>query len=244
MLIPIPAIDLIGGNVVRLVQGDFEKVTVYDETPQAVAKRFESQGAARLHVVDLEGARTGIPKNQQELAAILKAVKVPVEIGGGIRSLKTAERYLDMGARWVIFGSKPCLDEGFAREAAQAFGHKVIVGIDARDGFVATDGWTNVTGIKAVTMAKRMHAVGVSTIIYTDISKDGAMTGPNVEAVEQLAGAVPVDVIASGGVTSLKDLAALTALRSKNLAGVIIGKALYEGRFTLKEAIKRCLQSA
>lgn len=237
---PIPAIDLIGGNVVRLAQGDFKKVTVYDITPPAAAKRFESEGAARLHVVDLEGALTGTPKNQRALEQILKAVKVPVEVGGGIRSLETAQRYLDMGARWVIFGTKPCLDEGFVREAAQAFGDRLIVGIDARDGLVATDGWTKITGTEAVIMAKRMRSLGAGTIIYTDISKDGAMTGPNIKAVERLAGAVPVDVIASGGVTSLEDLAALAALGFKNLTGAIIGKALYEKRFSLKEAIKIC----
>ncbi|OIO39528.1 MAG: 1-(5-phosphoribosyl)-5-[(5-phosphoribosylamino)methylideneamino]imidazole-4-carboxamide isomerase [Candidatus Omnitrophica bacterium CG1_02_46_14] len=241
-MIPIPAIDLKDGKVVRLLQGNFNEEKIYLETPEAVAKRFEEDGAARLHVVDLDGALGGQPKNLRSVEAIIKNVKIPVEVGGGIRNLKTAEEYFRMGVSWVIFGTQACLDSGFLKEAISGFREKLIVGIDALDGFVATHGWTKVTGIKAVDMAKDIQALGTKTAIYTDITKDGALQGMNLKEIKTLSSSISMDVIASGGVTSLGDLEALLDLKQKNITGVIIGKALYENKFSLKNAIKQCLQ--
>lgn len=242
-MFPIPAIDIKDGNVVRLLHGDFKEEKVYLEKPEAVAKRYADDGAQRIHVVDLDGALKGEPKNIDGVERILKRVQVPVEVGGGIRSLKIADRYFQMGASFVILGTKACLDPGFAREALQAFGKKIIVGIDALCGYVATDGWTKVTKVPALELAKEMEKLGASAVIYTDISKDGAMKGPNVGSVGEMAKTVSMDVIASGGVGALADLTALGKLRMPNVTGVIIGKALYENKFTLKEAIRQCSQN-
>lgn len=239
-MIPIPAIDLKDGRVVRLFQGDFSKEVVYPQKADEMARRFESEGAQRIHVVDLDGALKGEPKNQKLVESILKAVKVPVELGGGIRDLKKAEQCLEMGVRWVILGTKACLDPGFLKEALSAFGERVIIGIDARDGQVATDGWTKVLPLKAMELAKRVEGLGGKTVIYTDISKDGALEGPNLKQVDEVCGALKLNIIASGGVGELKDLKALGALKKKNLSGVVIGKALYENKFSLSEAIKTC----
>lgn len=239
-MIPIPSIDLKGGRVVRLLQGRFDTEIVYDEAPKTVAKRFEDEGAERLHVVDLDGALGGEPKNLPGIEAILGAVRMPVEVGGGLRSLEQAQRYLGLGASWVIFGTKACLDPGFLKEAVAEFGERVIVGLDAVDGYVATDGWTKVLEKKAVTLAKEVQQAGGRTVIYTDISRDGALSGPNLEHLEALAAAVQIRVIASGGVSSAADLKSIKDLGRENIAGVIIGKALYEKRLTLKEAIAAC----
>lgn len=242
-MIPIPAIDLKDGKVVRLLHGDFKEEKVYFDEAHKVAKHFEEQGASRLHVVDLDGALHGKPKNRGSVEKILKNVKMPVEIGGGIRSLDLAAGYFEMGLSWVILGTKACLDKGFTREAVREFGAKVIIGIDALKGFIATDGWTKVTRIEAAVFAGEVAALGAKTIIYTDISKDGAMAGPNLAEIKKLARSVPgVEVIASGGVGSLKDIEAIADLKVKNIGGVIIGKALYENKFTLGEAVKTCLQ--
>ena len=239
-MIAIPAIDLKGGKVVRLLQGDFEEEKIYADKAEAIARSFEEQGAARLHVVDLDGALKGEPLNFASVERILHAVKTPLQIGGGVRELKTAQRYFDLGARWVILGTKACLDRGFLKEALAEYGARVIIGIDARDGQVATDGWTKLLPIKAGELAKECRALGAQTVIYTDISKDGALQGPNLEEIKKLSAAVPLDWIASGGVSSLKDLEALTALKQKNIIGAIIGKALYEKKFSLREAVKAC----
>jgi phosphoribosylformimino-5-aminoimidazole carboxamide ribotide isomerase len=242
-MVPIPAIDLKGGRVVRLFQGDFDKEVVYPQKAEEMARRFESEGAQRIHVVDLDGALKGEPKNQALIENILRSVKVPVEVGGGIRDLKQAERYLTMGVRWVILGTKPSLDTGFLREALSTLGERAIIGIDARDGRVATDGWTNVLSLKALDLAERVEALGGKTVIYTDISRDGALKGPNLKQIDEFCGVLRLDVIASGGVSDLKDLKALGALKKTNLAGVVIGKALYENKFSLNEAIRACLPS-
>lgn len=242
-MIPIPAIDLKDGKVVRLLHGNFKEEKVYFDEAFKVARRFEEEGAARLHVVDLDGALHGKPKNRGEVEKILKTVKMPVEIGGGIRSLDTAAEYFEMGLTWVILGTKACLDKGFTREAIEEFGDKVIIGIDALKGLIATDGWTKVTKIEAAAFARDVAAMGGRTIIYTDISKDGALAGPNLPEIKKLAESVPeAQVIASGGVGSLKDIQAIANLKAKNIDGVIIGKALYENKFTLKDAVKTCLQ--
>lgn len=241
-MIPIPAIDLKGGQVVRLLQGNFKEEKVYPEAPDEVAKRFENEGASRIHVVDLDGALKGEPKNIGSVEKILKAVRTPLEVGGGIRDLKTAHRYLDSGVRWVIFGTKACLDKGFLKEAVAELKEKAIVGIDALDGFVATDGWTKVTKMKAVQLAQETERLGGKTVIYTDISKDGALKGPNIPPIKSLCESVSLEVIASGGVSSLEDILKIADLKLKNLMGVIIGKALYENKLSLKDALRTCLQ--
>ncbi len=236
----IPAIDLKDGRVVRLLQGKFEAESVYPEEPRLLAKRFEDEGAQRIHVVDLDGALKGEPKNFALVESVVKAVKVPVEVGGGIRRPEQVERYLEMGAGFVILGTKACLDPGFLKETLAAFGERVIVGIDASNGQVAVDGWTKVLPQKALDFAKQVQAMGGKTIIYTDIAKDGAMAGPNLSQVGAVCEALSIDVIASGGVSSTSDLKALTGLKKNNLKAVIIGKALYEKKFTVKEAVAAC----
>ncbi len=242
-MIPIPAIDLKDGKVVRLFQGKFDAEKVYFDKAEFVAKRFEAEGAARIHVVDLDGALRGCPKNLGEIEAVLKAVKTPVEVGGGIRDLKTVEQYLEMGAAWVILGTKACLDPGFMEEAIAEFRDQVIVGMDALDGLLATDGWTRTTQIKATDFVKQVELLGGKTVIYTDISKDGALRGPNLKEISALGRSVHLDVIASGGVGALEDLKSLIDLKQKNIIGIVIGKALYENKFSLKEAIDLCSQS-
>lgn len=239
-MIPIPAIDLKEGRVVRLLQGNFKEETVYPEAPHVVAKRFEEDGAARIHIVDLDGALRGKPKNIKCVEEIVKRIKIPVEIGGGIRDIKSAKEYFNIGIRWVILGTKACLDKGFLKEAVKEFGDKAIIGIDARDGMVATDGWTKVTEHKAIDLAKEVESVGGKTIIYTDISRDGAMKGPSLKEIKIVSASVNIDVIASGGISNARDVTNLILLKQKNITGVIIGKALYEKKITMKEALEAC----
>ena len=241
-MIPIPAIDLKGGKVVRLLQGDFKAEKVYSEKVEEVAKFFTEEGARRIHVVDLDGALGGKPANQGLVEKILATTRVPIEVGGGIRDLKTANFYFQMGVRWVVLGTKACLDEGFAREAILEFGEKIIVGIDARQGLVATDGWTKMTTIKAVDFAKQIEKLQGKTIIYTDIAKDGALGGPNLHEIKALSEAVSINVIASGGISTLDDLFKIGGLKRPNIYGAVIGKALYEGKFFLRDAVKLCLR--
>lgn len=239
-MIPIPAIDLKDGKAVRLLHGNFDAQTIYADKPEAVAREFQSMGAGRLHVVDLDGALKGKPANISVVERILKAVQMPVEIGGGIRDLGMASLYLEMGARWIVMGTKACLDAGFLREAISELREKVIIGIDAKDGFIATDGWTRTLPTRAVDLAKRVEDLGGRTIIYTDISKDGTLQGPNLSEIRTMSETVKIDVIASGGVGSLSDLESLAKLERPNITGVIIGKAMYEKKFTLKEAFAAC----
>ena len=239
-MLAIPAVDLKDGRVVRLLRGDFREEKVYDDVPESVARGFESEGAGRLHVVDLDGALKGEPGNFDGVEKILRSVKVPVQVGGGIREVKTAARYFSLGVRWVILGTKACLDRGFLNEAVREFGEKVIIGIDARDGQVATDGWTRLMPVQALDMAKEAASRGVRTVIYTDISKDGTMRGPNISEIQKLSQAVAMDWISSGGVGSLDHLKALRDLKQENIIGAVIGKALYEKKFTLKEAVAAC----
>lgn len=243
-MIAIPAIDLKDGKVVRLFQGKFDAESVYAEAPETIAKRYESEGAERIHVVDLDGALEGKPRNLAIIERILRAVKTPVEVGGGIRDVERAKKYLEMGARWVILGTQACLDEGFLKEAVSELGARVIIGVDAREGHVAVEAWTKVLPLQALEMVKRVEAFGGETVIYTDIAKDGALSGPNLKQAKRVCESVSLSVIASGGVGSLKDLEALHALKKENLLGVIIGKALYEKKFSLKEAIGACSPNA
>lgn len=239
-MIPIPAIDLKGGKVVRLLHGNFKAETIYSDKPDAVAREFEAAGARRVHVVDLDGALKGKPANIAAVELVLRAVGIPVEVGGGIRDLGMVALYLEMGVQWAILGTQACLDPGFLREALTEFRDKIIVGIDAKDGYIATDGWTRVTGTKAVDLAKQVQEFGGRSVIYTDIAKDGGLQGPNLAEIRTVSEAVNLDVIASGGVGSLEDLENLKKLKRPNITGVIIGKAIYEKKFTLKDAIGVC----
>lgn len=243
-MIPIPAIDLRGGKAVRLYKGDFARETVYADVPADVATDFESQGARRLHVVDLDGALAGKPVNLDAVRVILDRVSMPVELGGGLRDLRAAEEVLRLGVRWVIFGTKACLDAGFLKEALRELGERAIIGIDAVKGRVATDGWMRITDLGARSLAESVLQNGGRTIIYTDIDRDGALQGPNLRELESLLGLEGAEIIASGGVSSLADLEALSALNRRNLVGAIIGKALYEKKFSLKDAVRTCLPSA
>lgn len=237
-MIVLPAIDLRGGKCVRLVKGDFSKETVYSEQPEEMARKWQDQGAEYLHIVDLDGARTGSPKNMFVIKRILEAVDIPLELGGGIRSMDTIESMLDMGVERVILGSVAVRDPELVREACLEFDNRIAVGIDARDGIVAVEGWGVSGDMDAVELAMRMGDAGVQTIIYTDISRDGTLDGVNVEATAELARSTGVSIIASGGVGSLSDIEALKQRETDGITGVILGKALYSGSIELPKAIE------
>jgi phosphoribosylformimino-5-aminoimidazole carboxamide ribotide isomerase len=226
-----PAIDLKGGQVVRLKRGDMAQATVYSAEPGAQARRFAAIGFPWVHVVDLDGAFAGRPANSAAVETIIAAIpKVPVQLGGGIRTMATVEAWLERGVRRVILGSAAVKDPDFAFAACRAFPGRVAVGIDARGGLVATEGWAEVSTVPATDLAKRFEDAGADAIIYTDIDRDGMLGGVNLEATLALARAVRLPVIASGGVASLNDLASLSAVASEGIEGVIIGRALYDGR--------------
>ncbi|EAU47573.1 1-(5-phosphoribosyl)-5-[(5-phosphoribosylamino)methylideneamino]imidazole-4-carboxamide isomerase [Salipiger bermudensis] len=232
-----PAIDLKDGKAVRLLRGDMDKATVFNDDPAAQALEFVAAGCEWLHLVDLNGAFAGEPVNAAAVEAILSQSKTPAQLGGGIRDMATIERWLDKGLARVILGTVAVENPALVREAAAAFPGKIAVGIDARDGRVATKGWAEVTDVDAVELAKSYEDAGVAAIIYTDINRDGAMQGPNIEATAALARAVTIPVIASGGVSSLKDLKDLRDCGAA-LNGAISGRALYDGALDLKEALK------
>ncbi|RMD49868.1 MAG: 1-(5-phosphoribosyl)-5-[(5-phosphoribosylamino)methylideneamino]imidazole-4-carboxamide isomerase [Alphaproteobacteria bacterium] len=234
-----PAIDLKDGQCVRLLRGEMDRATVFNPDPADQARRFAEAGCEWLHIVDLNGAFAGRPVNAGAVEAILEAVSIPVQLGGGIRDMATIEDWLSRGVARVILGTVAVERPELVREAARAFPGRVAVGIDARDGRVATRGWAEVTDIGATELAKRHEDAGVAAIIYTDISRDGAMQGPNVEATAALARAVSVPVIASGGVSSLDDLRALRDCGAP-LEGAICGRALYDGAFSLADALAVC----
>ncbi len=234
----IPAIDLIEGQVVRLRQGKRDQVTVYSGDPAATARRWEAAGARRLHVVDLDGAFEGAPRNLEAVAAICRATSMEVELGGGLRRLEDVEAALAAGVRRVALGTRAFQDEEFLRRMIKRLGSRLIVGVDARDGFVSLQGWVEKASTPAVEFIARLGELGVSEIIFTDIATDGMMTGPNVDSLREVAQAAPAtQFIASGGVRSLEDVLALRRLELANLAGVITGKAIYEGALDLAEAI-------
>jgi len=236
-MIILPAIDLRDGKCVRLFQGDFDQETVFSEQPEEMALKWQSQGAEYLHLVDLDGARAGSPQNIFAIKHILDEVQIPVELGGGIRTMQNIEDMLEVGVARVILGSVAVRDPELVREACEAFGERVVVGIDAKDGIVAVDGWGVSGDIRAEELACRMGDVGVRTIIYTDISRDGTLSGVNAEACAELARKADVQVIASGGVASLEDIRALKVHAKEGVAGVIVGKAIYTGALDLSEAI-------
>lgn len=233
----IPAIDLKDGACVRLKQGRMEDDTVFSDDPIGVAAQWVAQGARRLHLVDLNGAFAGEPVNGEIVRAIAtRWPQLPVQIGGGIRSLETIEAYVRAGVSYVILGTKAVKEPSFVREACQAFPGRVIVGIDAKDGWVATDGWAEVSSVQAVDLARQFKADGISAIVYTDIARDGMMQGVNVEATAKLARDSGLPIIASGGVTNLDDIRGLLRVRGDGVIGTITGRAIYEGTLDLAEA--------
>jgi len=235
----IPAIDLKEGKCVRLRQGRMEDNTVFSDDPVAVAGKWVEQGARRIHLVDLDGAFAGKPKNAGIIKAIVEAYPdVPVQIGGGIRDEETIQGYLDAGVQYVIIGSKAVSDPDFVREMAQKFEGHVIVGLDAKDGMVAIDGWATVSDKNATELAKEFEANGVVAIIYTDIARDGMMKGVNVEATAKLARAISIPVIASGGITNMDDIHGLGKVAADGIMGAITGRAIYEGTLDFVEAEK------
>lgn len=235
-MLMIPAIDLKDGKCVRLKQGRMEDDTVFGDDPVLMATKWVEQGARRLHLVDLNGAFDGVPVHKEVVTAIAKAYPdLPIQLGGGVRSLSTIEHYLTAGLSYIIIGTKALENPEFVDEACRAFPDSIIVGIDAKDGFVATHGWANVTDTKATDLAKRFADAGVSSIVYTDIAKDGMMQGVNIDETVKLAKACGLPVIASGGVTNMKDVEALKPY-SQYLLGAITGRAIYEGTLDLATA--------
>ncbi|MEZ5663920.1 MAG: 1-(5-phosphoribosyl)-5-[(5-phosphoribosylamino)methylideneamino]imidazole-4-carboxamide isomerase [Burkholderiaceae bacterium] len=234
----IPAIDLKDGQCVRLKQGDMDQSTVFGEDPAAMARNWVSKGARRLHLVDLNGAFAGKPKNENAIKRILKDVgdEVEVQLGGGIRDLDTIERYLDAGLRYVIIGTAAVKNPGFLQDACTAFGGHIIVGLDAKDGKVATDGWSKLTGHEVVDLGRKFEDYGVESIIYTDIGRDGMLSGINVEATVKLAQALSIPVIASGGLSNLDDIRNLCAVEDEGVEGVICGRSIYSGDLDFEAA--------
>ena len=236
----IPAIDLKDGQCVRLKQGLMDQATIFSDSPAEMARHWLDQGARRLHLVDLNGAFAGKPKNEPAIKAILDEVgdDIPVQLGGGIRDLDTIERCLDDGLSYVIIGTAAVKNPGFLHDACYAFPGHIIVGLDARDGKVATDGWSKMTGHDVIDLARKFEDYGVEAIIYTDIGRDGMMTGVNVEATLRLAKAIKVPVIASGGLASLDNIRALKGHEADGIVGAIAGRAIYEGTLDFKAAVE------
>jgi len=237
----IPAIDLKDGHCVRLQQGDMKLATTFSEEPAVMARSWVDKGARRVHLVDLNGAFVGQPKNEAAIRKILKDIgsEVDVQLGGGIRDLDTIERYLDAGLRYVIIGTAAVRNPGFLQDACTAFGGHIIVGLDAKDGKVATDGWSKLTRHDVVDLGKKFEDFGVESIIYTDIGRDGMLTGINIEATVRLAQALTIPVIASGGLSKLADIEALCAVEDEGIEGVICGRAIYSGDLDFEAAQAR-----
>jgi|TARA_B110000908_G_scaffold136509_1_gene161796 phosphoribosylformimino-5-aminoimidazole carboxamide ribotide isomerase len=237
----IPAIDLKDGACVRLRQGLMDDSTVYGDNPVEMARRWVEAGTRRLHLVDLNGAFDGKPINGDAVTSIAKAYPdLPIQIGGGIRNLETIEHYINAGVNYLIIGTKAVKDPGFVSEACKAFPGHIIVGLDAKDGLVATDGWAQVSDIKATELAKRFEQDGVESIVYTDISRDGMMQGVNVEQTVAMARASSIPVIASGGITNMSDVEALALVEGEGILGAITGRAIYEGTLDVAEAQRYC----
>lgn len=234
----IPAVDIKNGKCVRLFQGRLDSETVFSDDPAAMAKRWENEGAEIIHVIDLDGAVEKSPKNLSSIERIIESVEAYIQVGGGIRTAKTAKMYLDLGVKRVIIGTEAIKNPNFVKDACKAFPDQIVVGIDARDGLVAIEGWTETTRIKAVDLARRFEDCGVAAINFTDIHRDGMETGPNIEATRRIAEAVSIPVVASGGVSTIEDIKKLMPLEAVGVVGVITGRALYSGSLSLKEAIE------
>ncbi len=229
-----PAIDIIDGACVRLVQGDYSQKTKFADNPIDVAKKWQSMGGEFIHIVDLDGAKSGTMPNFKLICDIANSVDVPIEVGGGIRNMEAVEKYLENGVARVIIGTSALSDPDFVKTAVQKYGDRIAVGIDAKDGLVAVNGWEEVSRTTAIDLAGQMEKIGVAYIIYTDIATDGMLNGPNLDAMAEMVSAVGVNIIASGGVTSVEDV---KELKKVGVEGAIIGKALYTDRIDLREAI-------
>src|SRR3989338_219840 len=234
----IPAIDIKSGKCVRLFQGRMDKETVYSDDPVSVAKRWEDEGAEFLHIVDLDGAVSGVPKNKEIIGNIIKSVKIPLEVGGGIRNIETIKEYFSIGAKKVVIGTVAWENPILISEVCKVFPERIIVGIDAKNGNVAVSGWEDVTDTSASELAKRFEGMGISGIIYTDISRDGTLSGPNIDSIKFFAKSISIPVITSGGVSDINDIKNIMKLKKHGVDGVIIGKALYSGSVNLRGAIK------
>jgi phosphoribosylformimino-5-aminoimidazole carboxamide ribotide isomerase len=234
-VIIIPAIDIRGGRCVRLFQGRFDAETVYGDNPAAMAERWQGEGAVRLHVVDLDGAADGVPKNRDAIAAILKAVRIPVQVGGGVRDVDTIDEYVNLGVDRVVLGTRAALDPPFLRDVCARFPGRVVVAIDARDGRVAIRGWLEATDRDALDVAREASAAGAASLLYTDIRRDGTQEGPNLDALAAVAAATPTAVIASGGVSRPEHVRSLA--RIKGIEAAIVGQALYKGTLSLRDAM-------
>ena len=236
-MIIIPAIDIKQGRCVRLLQGEMDKETVFSDDPSAMALRWESEGAERLHVVDLDGAIEKRPGNLDAIRRIAEQVGIPIQVGGGVRSTETIRMYFDLGVEKVVIGSAAVNNPALVESACNEWPGRIIVGIDARNGMVAIEGWTQTTGVSAVELGKQFEDIGVAAINFTDIERDGMRSGPNIEATRQLAMAVNIDVVASGGVSSMADIENLAPLEADGVVGVITGRAIYDGSLDLKTAL-------
>ncbi|OGX27592.1 MAG: 1-(5-phosphoribosyl)-5-[(5-phosphoribosylamino)methylideneamino]imidazole-4-carboxamide isomerase [Omnitrophica WOR_2 bacterium RIFCSPHIGHO2_01_FULL_49_10] len=241
-MIVIPAVDIRGGNVVRLFRGDFSRETVYSADPVKMALRWQSEGAKRLHLVDLDGALEGKLKNLDWIRKITASLDIPVEAGGGIRTEADLQTIIRAGASYAILGTKACEDSEFLKKAVDKYKEKIIVSLDVKDGYLQTKGWVNPTEIKAVDFAQRIKMLGAQTVEYTDISRDGTLQGPGFENILKFIGEVKVDMIVSGGISSIADLRILKEYNKKEIIGVIVGRALYDGKILIKEANKVCSQ--
>ncbi|QNK89507.1 MULTISPECIES: 1-(5-phosphoribosyl)-5-[(5-phosphoribosylamino)methylideneamino]imidazole-4-carboxamide isomerase [unclassified Sporosarcina] len=233
-MILFPAIDIRDGKCVRLIQGDYDQEIIYNDSPTAMALEWEKQGADYIHVVDLDGAKTGNSLNREAIQAIAKNVSIPVQVGGGIRTMEIIDAHIASGVSRVIIGTAAIQDKPFLKQAVEKYGDKIAVSIDARKGFVATDGWTETSDVLAVDLLKELEVIGVKTVIYTDILKDGMMQGPNFNELEMMDNASSIDIVASGGVSTEEDI---IQLRDLDLYGAIIGKALYEGKISLEKIL-------
>ncbi len=240
-MLVIPAIDLKNGKVVRLVQGRYEEVTIYSQEPLKVAREWQRQGAERLHLVDLDGALDGEPKNIAALRQILENTQLAVEFGGGLRRREDIASVINIGAKWAILGTKACEDSGFVKEMVDEFGEQIIVSIDVKLGKVAGRGWTETTQIEDIDLVKNLQGIGVKTFVYTDISRDGTLSGCNLEGVKRALEATDASIIYSGGISTMQDIENLKALEQQGLIGIIIGKALYEEKIHLTQ-IKKLLE--
>ena len=233
----LPAIDLKGGRCVRLQQGEMERETLFSDHPEEAAGRWESLGAQFLHIVDLDGAVAGRPQNETAIKRILQSISIPLELGGGIRTLDTIEHYLALGVKRVVLGTIAHKRPALLEEACKKFPGSIAVGIDARDGMVAVEGWKETTAVRAADLVKTMEDKGVEVIIFTDIKRDGMMSGPNIESTRAMAEATRIPVIASGGVTTLDHVRELMRLEAGGVQGIIVGRALYEGSINLKDVL-------
>jgi len=234
-MIIFPAIDILDGKCVRLIQGDYNQEKVYSDSPVEMAKEWESKGASFIHIVDLNGAKSGASFNEDIIIKIAKSVSVPVQVGGGIRSLPIIKKYLEAGVSRVIVGTAAITDTDFLKEAVDTYGEKIVVSLDARNGYVATDGWTDTSTVKALDLVKDLERIGVATIVYTDIAKDGMLKGPNLKEQSEINQSTNMNVIASGGITTKQDVDNLAA---RHLYGAIIGKALYDGKINFESLME------